>query len=60
MAIYFGADHFVWAYQIGLVNDKKTGERFQKVRTAWLRASSNQLLPMILPWALLQQLYASI
>jgi len=31
MAIYFGADHFVWAYQIGLLNDKATGERVQKV-----------------------------
>jgi len=31
MAIYFGADHFVWAYQIGLLNDKQTGERLQKV-----------------------------
>lgn len=31
MAIYFSADHLVWAYQIGLLNDKKTGERVQKV-----------------------------
>lgn len=31
MAIYFGADHVVWAYQIGLVNDKELGERFQKL-----------------------------
>lgn len=31
MAVYFAADHVVWAYQIGLVNDKSTGERFQKI-----------------------------
>ncbi|KAI8467564.1 MAG: peroxisomal biogenesis factor 11-domain-containing protein [Monoraphidium minutum] len=31
MAIYFAADHVVWAYQIGLVTDKAVGERFQKV-----------------------------
>jgi len=31
MAIYFGADHFVWAHQIGLITDKPTGERFQKL-----------------------------
>lgn len=31
MATYFGADHFVWAHQIGLIADKKTGERFQKL-----------------------------
>lgn len=31
MAIYFGADHFVWAYQIGLITNKTTGERWQKV-----------------------------
>ncbi len=30
-AIYFGADHFVWAYQIGLITNKTTGERWQKV-----------------------------
>lgn len=32
MAVYFGADHLVWAYQIEILNDKKTGERVQKVR----------------------------
>ena len=31
MAMYFGADHFVWAYQIGLTTDKKSGERWQKI-----------------------------
>lgn len=31
MATYFGADHFVWAYQIGLISDKKAGERWQKI-----------------------------
>jgi hypothetical protein len=31
MAIYFGADHLVWAHQIGLTTDKKFGERAQKV-----------------------------
>lgn len=31
MAIYFGADHFVWAFQIGLITDKATGERWQKL-----------------------------
>lgn len=31
MAIYFGADHVVWAYQIGLTTDKNIGERFQKI-----------------------------
>lgn len=31
MAIYFAADHVVWAFQIGLVTDKTTGERAQKV-----------------------------
>ncbi len=31
MAIYFGADHFVWAFQIGLITDKKAGERWQKI-----------------------------
>jgi hypothetical protein len=30
MAIYFGADHFVWAFQIGLISDKQAGERWQK------------------------------
>ncbi len=30
MAVYFASDHFVWAYQIGLINDKALGERFQK------------------------------
>lgn len=30
MAIYFAADHVVWAYQIGLISDKTTGERAQK------------------------------
>mmetsp|Transcript_7954 Transcript_7954/g.21223 ORF Transcript_7954/g.21223 Transcript_7954/m.21223 type:complete len:235 (+) Transcript_7954:101-805(+) len=40
MAVYFGADHFVWAYQIGLLNDKQTGERFQKVSvSAWALGS---------------------
>ncbi len=27
MAVYFGADHVVWAHQIGLISDKKVGER---------------------------------
>lgn len=31
MAIYFAADHFVWAYQIGLISSKPAGERFQKI-----------------------------
>ncbi|GIL49947.1 hypothetical protein Vafri_6243 [Volvox africanus] len=31
MAIYFGADHVVWAHQIGLISDKKIGERYQKL-----------------------------
>lgn len=31
MAVYFAADHAVWAYQIGLISDKAVGERFQKV-----------------------------
>jgi hypothetical protein len=31
MAVYFAADHVVWAYQIGLVSDKAVGERFQKL-----------------------------
>ncbi len=31
MATYFGADHFVWAYQIGLITDKAKGDRWQKV-----------------------------
>ncbi|KAF5833224.1 peroxisomal biogenesis factor 11 [Dunaliella salina] len=40
MAVYFGADHFVWACQIGLLNDKQTGERFQKVSlSAWALGS---------------------
>lgn len=31
MALYFAADHVVWAHQIGLLQDKRTGERAQKV-----------------------------
>lgn len=31
MATYFAADHVVWAFQIGLITDKKVGERAQKV-----------------------------
>ncbi|KAF8059207.1 lvsF [Scenedesmus sp. PABB004] len=31
MATYFAADHVVWAFQIGLVSSKQTGERAQKV-----------------------------
>ncbi|KAG2500202.1 hypothetical protein HYH03_001782 [Edaphochlamys debaryana] len=31
MAVYFGADHVVWAHQIGLIQDKKVGERYQKL-----------------------------
>lgn len=31
MATYFAADHVVWAFQIGLIQDKKVGERSQKV-----------------------------
>lgn len=31
MALYFAADHVVWAHQIGLLQDKKAGERAQKV-----------------------------
>lgn len=31
MATYFGADHVVWAYQIGLTTNKTAGERAQKV-----------------------------
>mmetsp|Transcript_16710 Transcript_16710/g.28681 ORF Transcript_16710/g.28681 Transcript_16710/m.28681 type:complete len:237 (+) Transcript_16710:118-828(+) len=31
MATYFGADHFAWAYQIGLIQDKQTGETAGKV-----------------------------
>lgn len=30
MATYFAADHVVWAFQIGLIQDKKVGERAQK------------------------------
>lgn len=30
MAVYFAADHVVWAYQIGLISDKTVGERAQK------------------------------
>jgi hypothetical protein len=40
MAIYFGADHFVWAYQIGLTTDKAAGERWQKLSLrAWALGS---------------------
>lgn len=31
MAMYFGADHMVWAYQIGLTKDKAAGERWGKI-----------------------------
>mmetsp|Transcript_14982 Transcript_14982/g.32478 ORF Transcript_14982/g.32478 Transcript_14982/m.32478 type:complete len:241 (+) Transcript_14982:194-916(+) len=31
MAIYFGADHLVWAHQIGLANNKTSQERWQKL-----------------------------
>jgi hypothetical protein len=31
MALYFAADHVVWAHQIGLLTNKKAGERAQKV-----------------------------
>jgi hypothetical protein len=40
MAIYFGADHLVWAYQIGLTTDKAAGERWQKLSLrAWALGS---------------------
>jgi hypothetical protein len=40
MAVYFGADHFVWAYQIGLITDKMVGERWQKTSLyAWAAGS---------------------
>lgn len=31
LATYFAADHVVWAFQIGLIQDKTVGERAQKV-----------------------------
>jgi hypothetical protein len=31
MALYFAADHVVWAHQIGLLTDKRSGERAQKL-----------------------------
>lgn len=31
LATYFTADHVVWAFQIGLIQDKTVGERAQKV-----------------------------
>lgn len=31
MAVYFGADHFVWAHQIGILNDKAAAEKWQKL-----------------------------
>lgn len=31
MAVYFGADHVVWAHQIGLIQDKSVGEKYQKL-----------------------------
>jgi hypothetical protein len=31
MALYFAADHVVWAHQIGLLTDKRAGERAQKL-----------------------------
>jgi hypothetical protein len=30
MAIYFGADHIVWAQQAGLINNKQLTDRAQK------------------------------
>lgn len=40
MAVYFGADHFVWAHQIGLTNDKKAGEQWGKISVyAWMFGS---------------------
>lgn len=35
MAIYFGADHLVWAYQIGLTTDKAASERCAISKTRW-------------------------
>jgi hypothetical protein len=46
MATYFAADHVVWAFQIGLIADKKTGERSQKV-SLWSWALGS-LLTMII------------
>jgi hypothetical protein len=46
MATYFAADHVVWAYQIGLITDKKTGERSQKV-SLWSWALGSVLTMVI-------------
>eukprot|EP00882_Tetradesmus_deserticola_P000620 GHRQ01000677.1.p1 GENE.GHRQ01000677.1~~GHRQ01000677.1.p1 ORF type:complete len:252 (+),score=112.71 GHRQ01000677.1:194-949(+) len=46
MATYFAADHVVWAYQIGLVTDKKRGERAQKV-SLWSWALGSVLTMVI-------------
>ncbi|WIA18315.1 hypothetical protein OEZ85_009780 [Tetradesmus obliquus] len=46
MATYFSADHVVWAYQIGLIADKKTGERAQKV-SLWSWALGSVLTMII-------------
>jgi len=46
MATYFAADHVVWAYQIGLITHKQTGERAQKVSLySW---ASGSILTMVL------------
>lgn len=40
MATYFAADHVVWAHQIGLLSNKRHGERAQKVSLwAWALGS---------------------
>ncbi|MEW5303817.1 MAG: hypothetical protein WDW36_006472 [Sanguina aurantia] len=51
MAIYFGADHLVWAYQIGLTTDKAASERFQKV-SLWSWALGSLCAVISESWAL--------
>jgi hypothetical protein len=46
MATYFAADHVVWAYQIGVISDKKIGERSQKV-SLWSWALGSVLTMII-------------
>jgi hypothetical protein len=46
MATYFAADHVVWTFQIGLISDKKTGERAQKA-SLWSWALGSVLTMII-------------
>eukprot|EP00798_Chlamydomonas_sp_ICE-L_P016871 gene16871-23142_t len=49
MAMYFGADHIVWAHQIGLATDKTSLERWQKV-SLWSWAMGSVATVIVESW----------